>query len=104
MTELSTIEAGTAVNEFTFLQKVPVLIVRTTAADDEQIHREQQVSAWLEKAGCRVDHLDLSEHESTRHTTGLPWAGDEAGATLKLILQWYDGLGLPTIIPADYQY
>lgn len=66
-----------------------VLIMRTPAADDSQINREEAFAAWLLDAGVHVEHIDLSADPALAGTTGLPWIGSNAPAVLEIILDWY---------------
>lgn len=90
MTLLTGIDTDTQVNETLHLEDVPVLVVRTTAADATQIAREEQVARRLVEAGCRVERLDLGAVEGLEDTTGLPWVGAKAEAVLEELLAWYE--------------
>ncbi len=92
---LTGIDAAARVRDTRFLQGVPVLVVRTNAADQDQIRREDQVVAWLESAGCHVDRLKLRDVPGAEHTTALPWAGAEAEVVLDRFLSWYQGVRSP---------
>lgn len=99
MTLLTGIDTDTQVTETMHLQDFPVLVVRTTAADAEQIEREEQVVRRLVEAGCRVDRLDLAAVEGLENTTGLPWIGSRSAAVLEELLAWYDRQGIEPPVP-----
>ena len=67
-----------------------VLIVRTPAADKNQIRREQALTEWLNAAGAIVELLDLSTDPAFSGTTGLPWIGTTAEPLLDRLLEWHE--------------
>lgn len=89
---LTTIDADYEVREAINLAGIPVLVVRTPAADAEQVAREESVVRWMNERGMIVETLDLNEDDELRHTSGLPWAGDLAPRVLDEIMTWYEGL------------
>ena len=91
---LTPMESNFEVRETMHLEGVPVLVVRTPAADREQIEREEHVVRWMREHGMKVDRLDLTADPDLRHVSGLPWVGDLAGAVLDEILAWFDSTGM----------
>jgi hypothetical protein len=78
-----------------------VLVLRTSAANDAQVRREQAFSVWLEDAGVHVDLLDLGQDSELSGTTGLPWIGSNAPLVLERILDWYHD-NLPLVPPLQH--
>lgn len=66
-----------------------VLMVRTPAADPQQIEREEALTAWLREAGATVESLDLSADPAFAGVTGLPWIGEQAPAVMERFIEWY---------------
>ena len=66
-----------------------VLMVRTPAADDAQVAREEALTAWLREAGVIVETLDLAADPAFAGVTGLPWIGAKAPAVLERFVDWY---------------
>ena len=93
---LTRYESDYEVREAMNLAGVPVLVVRTPAAGEEQIEREGHVIDWMTERGMLVDRLDLSSHPQLKHVSGLPWTGDLAPEVLEEIMNWYESLeGVP---------
>ena len=66
-----------------------VLILRTPAADEAQVAREQALTEWLRAANVHVELMDLSADPELANTTGLPWIGANALPFLELIMDWH---------------
>lgn len=78
------------VNQELYLQGWPVLVVRTPAADDEQIAREEAVVAWLAERGVELQRLDLSTVPGLEGVTGIPYAGRKAAEVLEAMWPWME--------------
>lgn len=78
------------VNQDIYLQGWPVLVVRTPAADAEQIAREESVVAWLKERGVEVERLDLSTVPGLEVVTGIPFAGHRAAEVLEAMWPWME--------------
>lgn len=74
------------------LAGVPVLVVRTPAADAEQIEREEHVIEWMTERGMRVETWDLSDDPVLKNVSAMPWQGELAPQMLDRILEWYTSL------------
>lgn len=74
------------------LEGVPVLVVRTPAADDEQIEREKALVRWMNERGMVVETWDLSEDAELKNVSGLPWAGELSSRVLDQMMSWYESL------------
>jgi hypothetical protein len=93
---LTDMDSDYRVREPMHLDDLPVLVIRTPAADAAQIEREDHVVRWMTERGMRVDRLDLSSHPTLKDTSGLPWAGDLADEVFEEIWTWYHALeGVP---------
>ena len=95
---LTDMDSDYRVREPMHLDGLPVLVIRTPAADEEQIEREEHVVRWMTERGMRVDRLDLSSHPTLGNTSGLPWAGDLSDEVFEEIWTWYHDLdGVPVL-------
>ncbi len=92
---LTRMDSGLEVREPYLLEGVPVLVVRTPAADRAQIAREEAVVQWMIERKMRVDRLDLSRDPALKNVSGLPWMGDLSDRVLDRFLEWLEGLDLP---------
>lgn len=89
---LTPMESGLRVESDFNLRGVPVMVIRTPAADAEQIERENAVVDWMQSMGMEVTRLDLREDPRFASSTGLPWIGDVAEPLLEHVIEWNDGL------------
>lgn len=95
---LTDMDSDYRVREPMHLDGLPVLVIRTPAADAAQIEREEHVVRWMTERGVRVDRLDLSSHPTLKNTSGLPWTGDLAEDVFEEIWTWYHSLeGVPVL-------
>jgi hypothetical protein len=92
---LTEMQSGLEVREPIKLFDLPVLVVRTPAADKEQIAREEAVVAWMVERGMRVDRLDLTKDPILKNVSGLPWMGDLSDEVLERFFEWHSELDLP---------
>lgn len=89
---LTDYDANYEVREAIKLAGVPVLVVRTPAADAVQIEREEALVRWMNERGMIVETLNLADETDLAGTSAMPWAGELAPRVLDEIMAWYENL------------